>query len=109
VYDAGVWGLSAETFEDARFNASYLEPLISLMWLSAGTQVCRNEREICVGAAKEAALIFIMFIHLMEVINVLKCIIHHRRAGSIGKLPWMKVTDSNKRHFLIADAQGVLQ
>lgn len=107
MYDAGVWGLSVETFEDAffkRFNASYLEPLISLMRACAETEVCRNEGEICVGAAKAEALIFIMFIHLMEVINGLKCIVHHRRAGSIGKLPWMKVTDSNKRHFLIADA-----
>lgn len=59
--------------------------------------------EICVGAAKAEALIFIMFIHLMEVINGFECIIHHR-AGNIGKLSWMKVTDSNKIHFLIADA-----
>lgn len=97
MYDAGVWGLSVETFEDAffkRFNASYLEPLISLMQASAEVK-----GGICVGAAKAEALIFIIFIHLMEVINGFECIIHHRGAGSIGKLYWMKVTDSNKRHF----------
>lgn len=60
--------------------------------------------EICVGAAKAEALIFIMFIHLIEVINGFECIIHHRGAGSIGKLSWMKVTDGNKRRFLIAVA-----
>ncbi len=102
MYDAGVWGLSVETFEDAFFkrcNASYLEPLISLMQASA-----EMKGEMCVGAAKAEALIFIMFIHLMEVINGFECIIHHRGAGSIGKLSWMKVTDSKKRFFLIADA-----
>lgn len=62
------------------------------------------KREICVGAAKAEALIFIMFIHLIEVINGFECIIHHRGAGGIGKLSWMKVTDSNKRYFLTADA-----
>lgn len=60
--------------------------------------------EMGVGAAKAEALIFIMFIHLMEVINGFECIIHHRGAGSIGKLSWRKVTDSNKIHFLFADA-----
>lgn len=87
MYNAGVWVLSVETFEDAlfkRFNASYLEPLIPLMRASTETEVCRNEGgEFVLVQQKAEALIFIMFIYLMEVINGLECILHHRGDGSI--------------------------